>query len=179
MNDHTLNHYAPPRARVADLAPDEPVAELKLFSHEGRIGRLRYLAYVTGASMVYGIAISVVAALTITSPVLTMVATLAFLVVLVWFTMVSGIKRCHDADLSGWCSLLGFIPLVGLAFIVVPGTQRANRFGAPPPPNTWGVRLLAVVLPVVCVVGILAAIAIPQYAIYTAKARAAQQAGQR
>jgi len=179
MNDNALNQYAPPRAHVADRAPDEEVAELKLLSHQGRIGRLRYLAYVTGASVAYGFLTGVLTAMMVRSPDLLMVAVLLPIAALVWFSLISGIKRCHDADLSGWWSLAGFVPLVGLAFVIVPGTQGANRFGPPPPPNGWGVRLVGAVMPVVFVVGILAAIAIPQYAAYTAKARAAQQAGQR
>jgi uncharacterized membrane protein YhaH (DUF805 family) len=35
------------------------VAELKLFSSKGRIGRLRYLAYATGASVIYTIVLTV------------------------------------------------------------------------------------------------------------------------
>jgi hypothetical protein len=59
----------------------------------------------------------------------------------------------------------------------VPGSRGENRFGPPPPPNTWGVRVLGVILPVIALVGILAAIAIPSYKNYTDRARAAQAAG--
>ena len=57
MNDTTLNQYAAPTAEVADVAPPTAAAELRLFSAQGRIGRLRYLAYSTGASVLYNIAL--------------------------------------------------------------------------------------------------------------------------
>ena len=53
MIEPTMNQYAPPRAQVADVAQGAGVAELNYFSAQGRIGRLRYLAYGTGASLVY------------------------------------------------------------------------------------------------------------------------------
>ena len=50
------------------------------------------------------------------------------------------------------------------------GTEGSNDHGAPPPPNTTGVRILALVLPILYFIGILAAIAIPAYAEYTRRA---------
>jgi Tfp pilus assembly protein FimT len=63
-----------------------------------------------------------------------------------------------------------------LTLLIMPGTQGTNRFGDPPPPNTTGVILLALVLPLVLVAGILAAIAIPAYQNYAERARGAAQA---
>ena len=77
-------------------------------------------------------------------------------------------------NLSGWFSLLALIPLVGLVWVFKGGTPGANRFGAPPPPNTLGVKIIACVFPLIFVIGILAAIALPAYQQYTVKARAAQ-----
>jgi hypothetical protein len=34
------------------------------------------------------------------------------------------------------------IPLVGLYWMFARGTQGANRFGPPPPPNSTGVKIL-------------------------------------
>jgi uncharacterized membrane protein YhaH (DUF805 family) len=83
------------------------------------------------------------------------------------------IKRAHDMDWSGWTALIGLIPLVGLIFVFKRGSPGPNRYGLPPPPNTLGVKILAMVFPFVVVLGIAAAIAIPAYQGYKARAAAA------
>ena len=99
MVEPTLNQYAPPRAHVADALPDEAVGELNFFSAEGRIGRLRYLAYATGASFVHNIAVSAMTVALGDSMVLKGVAVAAF-IALIWFNFLCAIKRCHDMDIS-------------------------------------------------------------------------------
>ncbi len=171
MTDPTTNQYAPPRAEVADhwVGDEKPV--MKLFSAQGRIGRLRYLAYVTGWSLLLYLVIGVAALLGET---LGMALVLLAYAAMIWFGVLCAIKRCHDCGYSGWWSLSAFIPLIGLIWFVLPGDKVANRFGPPPPPNTWGVRLLGLILPLIFIAGILAAIAIPAYQGYVDKARAAQ-----
>ena len=44
-------------------------------------------------------------------------------------------RRSHDLNRSGWLSLLGLVPFVGLAMLVFwafPGTSGSNRFGPEP-----------------------------------------------
>jgi hypothetical protein len=62
-----------------------------------------------------------------------------------------------------------------LVLLIMPGTPGANRFGDPPPPNTAGVILLALILPAVFIIGFIAAIAIPAYQDYVG--RAARETG--
>lgn len=176
----TMNQYAPPTATVEDVGPDFlGTAKLDLFSAKGRIGRLRYLAYVTGASLVQGFVLGVAMAI-IGASVPMMVLNAALYIALIWFTIICGIKRCHDLNISGWWCLSLIIPLISLAWAFWPGTKGANRFGPPPPPNNLGVRILGLILPAIFLIGVLAAIALPTYSAYQmkAKARAAQSAGQ-
>jgi hypothetical protein len=97
----------------------------------------------------------------------------------VTLSILLSIQRLHDFDASGWWSALNLVPLANLALylvlLIMPGTRGANRFGDPTPPNTAGVILLALVVPMVAVIGIVAAIAIPAYQDYAERARAASQ----
>jgi uncharacterized membrane protein YhaH (DUF805 family) len=81
------------------------------------------------------------------------------------------IQRPHDMNLSGWWSIAAMIPLVGLLWMFKGGTPGANRWGPPPPPNGWGVRILALAVPAVMVIGIVAAIALPAYVDYAKRAQ--------
>jgi len=179
MIEPTLNQYAPPTAAVADVSPHpQGTAEMNLFSAKGRIGRLRYLAYTTGASFLVSVVGGFAAAL-LQGSLLAVVIAIATYIALSWFTILCGIKRCHDLNISGWWSLTVVVPIISLLWIFFSGTKGANRFGPPPPPNTLGVKLLGLILPLVFGIGVLAAIALPAYSGYMAKARAAQSAGQR
>jgi len=43
-----------------------------------------------------------------------------------------GVRRLHDTDRSGWWYLIAFLPVIGglvlLVFMLLPGTEGANRF---------------------------------------------------
>jgi len=170
------NPYAPPGSEVADVSAAHGFQPVKLWPVSGRIGRLRLLAYSVGAyvlatvvAMIIGFAFGVTGnkSLIALAPIL---AVIAYLVV----NYLLLIQRSHDMNLSGWYSVLALIPLVGLVWVFKGGSPGANQFGAPPPPNTLGVKIIACVFPLIMVIGIVAAIAIPAYQQYTIKARAAQ-----
>jgi len=84
------------------------------------------------------------------------------------------IQRSHDMDWSGWTAILAFIPLVGLIWLINSGTAGGNRFGAPPPPNGLLVKIGGLIFPILFLIGVLAAIALPAYQDYTKRAKAAQ-----
>jgi len=171
----TANPYLAPQAAVDDVSKQE-YQSVRTFSASGRIGRARYIGYSIGWAVLIGILGGALMALAKGSgmaPVaaISMLAAYALLFVIQFLLT---IQRCHDFNTSGWVSLLVLIPLVNLLFWFIPGTPGENRFGAPPPPNTLGVILGALVLPVIFVVGIIAAVAIPAYQHYGERARAAQ-----
>jgi uncharacterized membrane protein YhaH (DUF805 family) len=159
------NPYQAPGARVGDVETPQEYQDIRLWSAGGRVGRLRYLAYTTGASLLCGILAAALTAVLGASvgAVLTIVAYL----VLVVFSVIIAIQRSHDMDWSGWTVLLTIIPFVALIWVFKRGSDDANNYGAPPPPNTLGVKILGLLLPIVFFVGILAAIAIPAYVEYT------------
>lgn len=145
--------YAPPRAAVGDALP--AYAALKPFSTDGRIGRLRYLAWTMVLTLVtlgIGSVFAMFGFALISSDStagLILVGLLAFIlvVVLAIATVLFMIQRLHDIGWSGWLWLLILVPFVGsifpLVIMVMPGNATANRYGPPAPPNTTAVKILA------------------------------------
>ncbi|CAG1017374.1 hypothetical protein BURC_02020 [Burkholderiaceae bacterium] len=172
----TINPYSPPRAHVADIDDvSSAVQEIRIWSARGRIGRLRFLAYGFAGYLLIAMAGGALGAIGgLVDPVVAGAGVVLAVVAYLVFGCLIAIQRAHDMGWSGWTILLLLIPLVALVWIFNGGTRGANRFGAPPPPNTWGVRVLALMLPAVFVIGIIAAVAIPAYQDYTVRAQAAR-----
>jgi uncharacterized membrane protein YhaH (DUF805 family) len=145
--------YAPPRATVGESLP--AYAPLKPFSVEGRIGRLRYLAWTMSLTLVTLAVGSVLAifAFAIISADSTAGLILGGLVAFILFIAMAvvsiqiSVQRLHDIGWSGWLWLLNLVPFVGSFFpfviMIAPGTNIPNQYGAPPPPNTTAVKVLS------------------------------------
>ncbi len=177
------NPYSAPTATLSGALADNETYDPKVFAVNGRIGRLRYLAY----SMLLSLALMVVLAI---GGVLAATvggdgggAMIAILVIFIYIpsfaiSFIMAKRRLNDLDHSGWMSLLMLVPLVNailaLYLIFAPGTQAANRFGPAPSKNSTLVVVGALLLPVIFVVGILAAVAIPAYQDYTVRAQEMQ-----
>lgn len=159
------NPFAPPKAAVADVIPGEGESfqPVRMFSAKGRMGRLRYYAYLIGGYFVYIIAAFIVGFVFgfAGSPGIVAVVVYAMLIPYLVLTILWTIQRSHDMDWSGWMMLLALIPLVSLIWLFRSGTPGANRFGPPPPPNSTGVKVLAGIGIVLSVVVILLAILMP------------------
>ncbi|MEH6458498.1 DUF805 domain-containing protein [Chitinimonas sp. JJ19] len=177
----TNNPYHSPNAQL-DQFDDQETYSPRFFSVEGRLGRVRYIAYTMGATLLGYLLIAVAGAASIGSESLgILLMGVAVLLMLAGTIVVVG-RRLHDLDMSRWFSLLMLVPLIntlfGLYLMFAPGTKGRNRFGPMPEPNGRSVIVVACIVPAVAIIGILAAIAIPQYAEYTKRAKAAQQQGQ-
>lgn len=166
------NPYQAPAASL-DFSPVEEYSEVKFFSTSGRLGRIRYLTYSMGYMLIFYLAIFVLGAIAgaAGSQTAVLVVTGISWVLMIGAGLVLSRRRAHDFDKSGWWSLLSLIPLVGLLFLFVPGTDGENRYGKKTPPNRGGaVAVVVAVLVVIPIVGILAAIAIPAYNDYVKRA---------
>ncbi|WP_137974844.1 DUF805 domain-containing protein [Pseudomonas sp. F(2018)] len=169
--------YSTPKSEVGEAMPE--YGELKVFTVNGRIGRVRYLGWSMALMLIallgYGIAAGAMAVSPIVGGILMIPLVIGGVVV----SVMIGVQRLHDIGWSGWLWLLNFVPVVGSVFallmLVIPGTQGANRYGPPPPPNSGGVIALAWSLLLVPILGILAAISIPAYQEYVDRAEQAQQ----
>ena len=161
------NPYQGPKSDVVDVNRDEEYQSVRIFSVSGRIGRVRFIAYTFGLSFLCSmLAVMLAAALGGLGGFVLLVNWVAIIALSLMLT----IQRAHDFNASGWLGLLGLIPLVNLIFWFIPGTDGPNRFGHQTPPNTWGTVVAACVIPIIFVIGIVAAVAIPAYQDYAKRA---------
>jgi len=181
------NPYNAPNAELAEVG-GEGTYDPKMFAVNGRIGRLRYIAYTWGASILLYIALGILAAIAI--PVLmhgddgpggALIALFMIVVYVPAFAIgfIYAKRRLNDLDQTGWMSLLLIIPLVNFVFalylVFAPGTDGPNRFGPAPSKNSGVIVWLIIIAFVLFgLIGVLAAIAIPAYQDYTKRAHAAQ-----
>ncbi|WP_207284189.1 DUF805 domain-containing protein [Pseudomonas sp. FW300-N2F2] len=149
-----VSPYAPPRAQVGEALAE--YGTLKPFSFDGRIGRLRYLAWTMVLTLallpLVGIGFWMATAWLLASDSVAglIVGGLLAAVVVLAFAFVSiqfNVQRLHDLGWSGWLWLINLVPFVGSIFpfilIIAPGNTGANQYGPPPPRNTTAVKLLA------------------------------------
>jgi uncharacterized membrane protein YhaH (DUF805 family) len=175
------NPYTAPAADLSHPAREEDGYAPSFLALNGRIGRVRYIAYTLAPSFVLNFVSGILFA--IMMPMLGKHAWLGMLlyipVMVLLFIM--GVRRLNDLNVTGWISLLGLIPFVNLIFWLVllcmPGSVGSNRYGPAPRKNTSGVIVAACAGPVVLVfvIGVLAAVAIPAYQDYVRRAKSAQQ----
>lgn len=164
----TRNPYAAPRTNVSRADSAEEYGEIKIFSAQGRIGRVRYIGYSFGLTILIAMFIGMVAALLgAASPAVAFTIGAAGYIAIIVVQILLTIQRAHDMNVTGWLCLISLIPLAALVFLLVPGTRGENNYGRPPPPNTTGAVVLACILPVIMIVGIVAAVAIPAYQDYS------------
>jgi uncharacterized membrane protein YhaH (DUF805 family) len=171
------NPYTAPDAELSS-ASDE-LYQPSIFSFQGRIGRLRYMAYGIGVGFLVLLLMIPVIFLTvglegfaeggagIMTPIFFVIMGLFMLGSLV-VTIMFGKRRLNDLGRSGWWSILLLIPYVQLIpaiyLIFFAGNKGDNHYGAEPCANSVGVIILAFLLPGIAVLGIVAAIVIPMIA---------------
>ena len=150
------------------------------FSSKGRFSRLSYLAWNLILNVIMLIVFAVIAGiagaastlLTGTDPNAMMafytsgagLFMLAIMLVSLVITLLFFIRRLHDINMSGWWSILVFIPLVNLIFgiyvLVKKGTEGANRFAPVRATPKWEriLGIIAIVLIVLYLIAIIASI---------------------
>ena len=174
------NVYSAPRADLSTAPEDDDTYQPKIWALSGRLGRIRYLAYMNISMIILLFLIGILAAVLL--PIFAKndadgfgVAVMGLLYVpILAVSFILAKRRLNDLNHSGWWGLLMIIPflniLIGLYLVFGPGTAGTNRFGKQPNKNpTW--LFLVIFVPII--IGILAAIALPAYQQYTEKARAA------
>ena len=162
------NPYSTPAAAISDIQSDDGFGDLKIFTANGRIGRIRYIMYTIGITLVGAFLAGLMMLIPVAGPFLMGAVYIAIFVISIFLT----IQRSHDFNVTGWLSLVMLIPLVSLIFYFIPGTKGSNKYGLQPPPNSKAMTVAALLLLAVFVIGILAAIALPAYQDYVTRAAA-------
>ncbi|NQD38461.1 DUF805 domain-containing protein [Permianibacter sp. IMCC34836] len=177
------NPYSAPAADLNSLAGEETY-EPQVFAVNGRIGRMRYLAYSLVMSLLAYVVFAVLfgIGMAIGGMGVGFIMLLLGYIPMLAVTFILARRRLNDLDKSGWLSLLLIVPLVNLGLILymifAAGTAGTNQFGPQPSPNSTLVKVGALVTPVLFVVGIIAAIALPAYQDYVNRAKQAEAAAQ-
>lgn len=145
------NPYAAPRA--GQELQFAPASEARLLSWNGRLGRVRFVAYsLLGIplTILFLLLIGIAAGVSGLRPFLDREA---IAMALSWLLLATPLlvlaattrRRLHDFDLSSWWALMLLFPIFQFVFLiyllVAPGTPGANRFGASPPPPDFGIKL--------------------------------------
>lgn len=171
------NPYSTPDATLA--TSDSGTYNPSIFSFNGRIGRLRYLAYNTGLNLVLtAIMIPLLGAsgmmaagggdMSAMTGGIGGVAVILFYIATIVISVMFGKRRLNDLNRSGWFILLFIIPIINLLLIIYmiffSGTDGDNNYGPQAVPNTLGVKILGLLFPILMLVGIVAAVAIPMMA---------------
>lgn len=174
------NPYQTPAGQL-QTDDDQAFGEVSFFNPSGRLNRLRYWAHgVLFAIGFYAVlAIGFALAFTVSPFIGYPLVAIAYIALIVSSFIVM-IQRLHDLDKSGWMCLLALVPFVNIyLFIIIiffKGTPGRNRFGLQTPPNKTWHWIAALAIPVmIFLVGMLAAIAIPQYQRYLERAQEAQE----
>ena len=104
-------------------------------SPKGRIGRQ---AYWIASLIILALYILLTVLINVTKSyenTVTYVLGLIVAAILIYGAICVLIKRCHDADKSGWLLLLGVIPIAGLVLAIWAGVSEGTRG-----PNRYGIR---------------------------------------
>lgn len=175
------NVYAPPGTDFSAIE-NGTASDTRFFSLNGRIGRVRWLGYLSAVWMLNALlAGAVSAAFANDYRGHYWIARVNVLVLVIGYIIMCR-RRLHDLGTTPFLMILTIIPVINLYFffmmIFKRGDDFANEYGPRPRPNDRAAHLLACIVPLTMIAGIVAAIAIPAYQEYSNRAEARQQVEQ-
>ncbi len=154
-----------PKEHPYDPSLDHPL------SPRGRFGRLAYLAWylVLSLAIMIPIILWVVGFFALAETVndLKGIFAASFFIIFIlyivffYYAIVITIRRLHDLSQTGWLSLLMFVPLINIGFMLyimfAKGVPENNEFGAPRPNRTWE-NVLGKIYIVVMIISLIASV---------------------
>jgi uncharacterized membrane protein YhaH (DUF805 family) len=167
------NPYSTAVVDSSGLVSRKETYQPKVFELDGRIGRLRYIAYTVGPGVLIWLA---ALALAFVDADLGTVLTLILYFPAIAVSLIMARRRLHDLGHSSWFCVLTFVPLLNLVCAIYlvcgRGAHGPNQYGPAPAANTAMVLLGAWLVPLALVTGMVSAIVIPAYEAYAAKSTA-------
>lgn len=140
------NPYSAPGADLSLPGAIDETYQPRLFALHGRIGRVRYVAYLMGGTllaMLAAFALLIPIGVASNNSVLPTFVPLLSSIAMMAVAFVLAIRRLHDINLSGWLSILMLVPIInlglGLWLLFGAGTKGPNQYGNAPGKNTEGV----------------------------------------
>ena len=105
------------------------------FCYKGRINRTLYWAYAV-ISLLFLLGIGAVSVVIDKNAVDGGGGAVILSLKLLLMDLPVTVKRLHDTNTTGWCSLIGLIPIVGVVYLFVicgfvKGTEGDNYYGSP------------------------------------------------
>lgn len=178
-SNSSANPYQAPGADISNETSSETY-QPKIFTSQGRIGRLRYLAYALASYLVlipFAIIGAIVTAIT-SEPQAALVITILGYIPMMIFAFMFAKRRLNDLNQSGWLGLLFLVPIANIGIVLWllfgKGSQENNKYGPAPRANSTGVKVTACLMIIVPFI-ILAAVALPAYNDYVERAKQSQQ----
>ena len=175
------NVYTAPGSDLSMSNDDDGTYAPKFFAVDGRIGRIRYLAYHWLTVLAFAVMMGFFGAFAARTlgkqgSVLPMILLGLLYIPMLAAGVIFAKRRFNDLNQSGWWSITLFVPIInliaGIYLTFWPGTDGGNEFGPAPSKNSALLTIGGLILPIIIIVGILAAVALPAYKTYVDRAKA-------
>lgn len=149
------NPYAASSHTLTEADFQDETYEPRFFSWHGRLGRIRYLAFLVvgfwGGAFLLGLLVAALAPFLIGNDDPSIGVILTVWLPLLTLLLVQSKRRFNDLGLASGFSWLMLVPflnaLVFLYLLFAPGTSGPNRYGKPPVKNTVTLIVGALLLP--------------------------------
>jgi uncharacterized membrane protein YhaH (DUF805 family) len=141
------NPYVPSAVNLIEQPETHDTYQPYLCQLDGRIGRVRYIAYSTGPVLLLGM-LYVLLTVLLGRNVGSMPAVVMTICILgTWLVMMR--RRLNDTGRTGWWMLVSLVPLVNLLLwlyvLLWPGDPGENEYGAPSVRNSRWLVAVAIV----------------------------------
>jgi uncharacterized membrane protein YhaH (DUF805 family) len=180
--DPMHNPYSAPQTVLSEADFNENTYQPRFFAWHGRLGRVRYLAFMMvgfwAFIFLFGVVLNLFSSLMSQEIDALTLTALGFWTPLLAILLVMSKRRFNDLGHAHWFSLLMLIPIVNLLvflyLLFAPGQPAPNPYGKPAAPNSTTLVVGTLVLPTLLLL-IIGFAAVSAYQNYQKKSRGVEQ----